>query len=432
VYYKSARTKELSRAQLEEARRAFIGLLHRRRYSPHFILNNGDELLAIAHTEYVRALDKGVEIEDPVAWTINCAWRRTQNLLTAESRHPRTVSTEKLLDVPDESTPSPADLAEDEDRARKIRQAVGELEESERQLIALTYFEGMTVADAGRYLKWHPSRAKHTHLRAIRHLYAQLGVTSSDQLEIEIGLAAFLTFGGSQALLSLPAGIDAVVDKASEGAQGLWARMHDVARRFTVGGGNDAASAVASSGAGRAAGVCAAGVAVACFGAASGVVGPGIDGVLGGSPPAHQHRPAQHHRTASAPKREASPPRETPVTARTPIATEPEPNTSVKRETAETQSRNTIDRTQAPTNEAAPSEPEAEAAQVEEQTSGIARAASESTSTSSPPSGDAASSGSETASPTVTVTVTPEAPKQSSPSERAQVREEFGGFSRTN
>lgn len=280
MYNRSRFTDELTKEQMESARRAFIGLLHRRAYSPQFILDNGEELLALAHTEYVRALDKGVEIEEPVAWTVNCAWRRTQNLLTAESRRPPAVSSEELLELADDKEPGPEEILEEAERARKIREAVARLNEAQRQVVALTYFEGMSVREAARRLGWHPSKAQYAHKTAIKSLFENLGVSSSDALEIEIGLAAFLTFGAHAGAVSMPAGVEAVLDRAAHGATGVWGRLQDAARRLGPGGG-DAAGAITSSGAGRAAGACAAGVAALCLGAASGVIGG--TGLGGGS-----------------------------------------------------------------------------------------------------------------------------------------------------
>ena len=193
VYYRSRVTDQLTKKEMERARRAFIGLLQRRGYSWRFIEENGEELLAIAHTEFARALDKGVDVEEPVAWTVNCAWRRTQNLHTAEGRRPPSVSTENLLELVDEGAPDPEEIVEEAERARKIREAVAELNEAQRQVIALTYFEGMSVREAARRLGWHASKAQYAHKTAIKSLFEHLGVTSSDQLTVEIGLAAFLT-----------------------------------------------------------------------------------------------------------------------------------------------------------------------------------------------------------------------------------------------
>lgn len=295
MYRRNAVAEELTKEQMERVRRAFIGLLHRRGYSPPFILDDGEELLAIAFTEYVRALDKGVEIEEPVAWTVNCAWQRTKNHLTAEGRRPRSVSTEKLAEVVDSDEPGPAETLEESERRRRIREAVGQLDEAQRQVIALTYYEGMSVREAARRLGWHPSKAQYAHKTAKKSLLENLGVTSRDQ--IAIGLAAFLTFGAHEKVVSLPAGVEAVVDRAEHGATGIWGRLQELARRFGHGGSGDTAGVIASSGAGRAARVCAAGVAAVCLGTAGVIGGVGIGG-RGGHDKTGHTPPAQaraHH-----------------------------------------------------------------------------------------------------------------------------------------
>jgi len=291
VYRRTRFTNELTRQEMERARRAFVGLLQRRGFSWRFIDEEGEEALAIAHTEFTRAIGKGVDVEEPVAWTVNCAWRRTQNLLTAEARRPRSVSTEHLVELADEGAPDPEEIVEEAERARKIREAVAELNEAQRQVIALTYFEGMSVREAARRLDWHPSKAQYAHKTAIRSLFEYLGVTSSDQLTVEIGLAAFLTFGVRDGLTALPAGVEAVIDRASHGATGIWGRLQEAARRFGGGGGGDTAGAIALGGAGRAAGVCAAGVAAVCLGTAGVIGGVGIGG--GDHDPSAHRVPAQ-------------------------------------------------------------------------------------------------------------------------------------------
>lgn len=309
MFYKPSSQDELSQFQMDRVRKGFVGLLWKVLHNPEFIANNADELIAIAHTEYVRAIDKGVEIEEPIGWTIHCAWRRTQNLLTLTSSRPREISSEKLAELIDEATPTPAQIAEDTDRARKIRRAVASLDVEQRQLVALMYFEEMPLAEAARHLNWHESKARRCHKATLKKLHKFLGVKSIDELEVEIGLAAWLFFA-SAGTLNFPAGVEAALDKAGHEASGLWARAHDLARRFGPGGGSDAAGAAATSGAGRAVGVCAT-VAVACVAGASSVVGPGVGGgieLLTGhdrshrTPRAAQARPAGDSLSASSPE----------------------------------------------------------------------------------------------------------------------------------
>ncbi|HEY2333646.1 MAG TPA: sigma factor-like helix-turn-helix DNA-binding protein [Solirubrobacterales bacterium] len=414
MFYKPTGKAKLSQAEMERVRNGFSGLLAKLRYHPEFIANNFDELLAIAHAEYVRYVEKGIEIEDPVSWTINCAWRRTQNFLKLTNYRPQEVSSEMLAELVDETTPTPAQIAEDADRARKVRRAVGKLDVEQRQLLALMYFEGMALAEAARYLGWHESKARRCHTAAKKRLYRFLAVKSSDDLEV--GLAAWLSFAGSRSL-HLPGGVEAALDKAEHGASGLWARGHELARRFNLGGGSDAAGAVASSGAGRTAGVCAT-VAVACVAGASGVVGPGIGGgigLLGDHSHSHVSKLAAEPRPASdslgasataltnpAPAQAAA---EGSGFARTSSASSGEAGGAGAQASAKKGARR----------------------QVKEQTDGLARASSESSATEavSPPS---ASTSSTPTATEATATAPSGSAGSGTSSEAAQAKQQFGAF----
>lgn len=404
MFYKPTREDGLSQSEMDMARKGFRGLLLKLRYSPQFIVNNCDELLATAHSEYVRyVVEKGVEIEDPVAWTIHCAWRRTQNLLIAQNYRPQMVSSEKLIELADEGAPTPEQIAEDEERAGKVRRAVAQLDEEQRQLVALTYFEEMSVREAARYLKWHPSKAQRCHASALKCLHKALGVKSSDQLQVEVGLIAWLSVAGAGSAFHLPAGFEAALEKAGHGATGLWARAHDLARRFHLGGGSDAAGAVTSSGAGRAAGVCASAVAVACFAGAAGVVGPGVGGgigLLGGHDQPQRVKAAGHASSTSAPATTSS--------------AQPETSASVTAasESPATPSGNASSQQSSPKKR--------EGHQVKEQTDGFARAASEST-----PSEVSASP---SASASSVVPSTASSSGVGTSAEAAQAKQQFGAF----
>lgn len=209
MYNRWTTKKELTPEQMRLVRKGFRRLLARGKYRPEFIVNNCDEILGMAYVEYVRAVEKGVEIEDPVAWTIYCAHVRTKTFLEAKSVRPQEVSTERVLELSDETTPSPAQLAEEADRQRKIREAVAELDADQRKLLALTYFGELSVREAGRQLKWGTSRAQRCHEAAIRTLRRSLPVSSSDELEIIVGLTAWLSFQSGNNF-HFPAGLEAV------------------------------------------------------------------------------------------------------------------------------------------------------------------------------------------------------------------------------
>jgi RNA polymerase sigma factor (sigma-70 family) len=283
--FRNGTPREMKPAELEEARLGFNQYLRRKGYSPQFIERHGEELLATAAVEYSRKLAEGAEIENAPGWLITCASRRTKNLVHVESRDPRLVSTERAPTVVDDDGQSPEEVALEEDRFRKVREAVEQLSEDERRLLELAYFEGYAVREAARKLDWHPSKAQRCHRTARKHLHQLLGVDSLDQLEIEVGLAAYLVIAaGSSSGLLLRPNMEVVVDTAGRLAAGLWARAQDLARRLPVGGGAESsAGAALQSGSAQLAGVCVTAAATACL--ASGVVGPGIGGLLGGGAP---------------------------------------------------------------------------------------------------------------------------------------------------
>lgn len=337
--YRNGSKNGLSQAQLEAARLGFNQYLRRKRFSPQFIYRHAEDLFGQAALEYSRKLAGGVEIENPPGWLIECAWRRTKSQLEAESHSPRVVSTEKSGPLADESSHDPEDVLLDEDRARKLREAVAQLSVNQRQLLAMSYFEGFTVREAGRRLHWHSSKAQRAHEGAKERLYELLGVESIDELAIEIGLAAYLSLAVERSDgLTLPPGIEAAVEMIGRGASSAWARAQELARRLPLGSGAEPSTGAALGSAGRAAGVCAT-AALACL--ASGVVGPGVGGVnlLGGE---HGKPPAKSRQAVAATRQPSVVPRHLPApppTASTKKRQEPSPPPASHEASASTSTR---------------------------------------------------------------------------------------------
>src|ERR1700712_3231272 len=274
MYNKWTKQEELTPAQMRQIRQGFRRALAGGKYRPDFIVNNCDEILGIAYAEYARAIKRGEEIEDPVAWTIHCARQRTKNFLQARSVRPEEVSSEKVTELADESASTPSQLAELADRERKVREAVAKLNVKQRQLIALTYFGGLSVREAARQLKWGPSKAQRCHESALSNLRRHLAVKSSDHLDpVSIGLAASMSLQGGRRV-HVPAGVETMLDKVD----GAWGRFQDLVRRASVSGGGEAAGVAASGGVGRGWGTtCAAAVGIVCSLGAGAVVA-GVDG----------------------------------------------------------------------------------------------------------------------------------------------------------
>jgi RNA polymerase sigma factor (sigma-70 family) len=250
VYFKQAESEKLERAGSEDlspsqyhaAELGFFGLLRRKRMSREFIDRHGEDLFAQALFEYVRSIRAGKDIRKPVAWIVLCAWSRTIRVLEQPNWRPRMVSTESVAEISADATPAPEEELLSEDRYRQVREAVEHLPEYQRELLSLSYFEGMSVRDAARKLDWHPSKAQRAHEAAQRHLHRLLGVETSDELEIAAGLAAFLSFGpdGCDRIPQLVGGFEAVVDAIFHGLLHLGERGLELLRRpFSHGGPND-------------------------------------------------------------------------------------------------------------------------------------------------------------------------------------------------
>jgi RNA polymerase sigma factor (sigma-70 family) len=228
--YSSKVRDELSQETLDEAQRGFMQLL-RKRFSPQFIANHGEELFAKAALEYSRKISEGAEVETPVGWLIKCAWRRTGGLLEAQGRAPDMVSADLASSLTDDLGQSAEQVALEEDRFEKVHAAVDQLSREERQLLELSYFEGMAVREAARELHWHPSKAQRCHETARRRLHELLGVSSSDDLQIEIGLAAYVSLAAEA---STGGRITGLLQRAGQkSAEGLASLKQQAAATYT-------------------------------------------------------------------------------------------------------------------------------------------------------------------------------------------------------
>jgi len=246
--------------ELEAARLGFNRYLRRKRFSPQFISRYAEDLFAQAALEYSRKRAEGIEIENPPGWLIECAWRRTKSQLEAEARSPRLVGLEGSGPLADSLDHDPEDALLESERFRKLRQAVGKLPVEQRRVLAFSYFEGCTIREAGRRLRWHASKAQRAHEGAKERLHELLGADSADDLAIEIGLAAYLSFISPAAgSIQVPAGFEATAQSVRDGARHLWARGHELLGRFSTssgGRGVEVAGAAASDGSQRVAEAC--------------------------------------------------------------------------------------------------------------------------------------------------------------------------------
>ena len=303
---------DLTREELESAERGFLQLLRRKRFSPAFRHRHAADLLAKARLELSEHLAEGGRVQNPAGWIVHCAWRRTQNLLEQEGRAPRVLSIDNGLPIKESTTPE--DKALESDRYRRLQSAIERLPEEERKVIALAYFEGMSVREVARVLKWDKCKADRRHHAALERLRKLLRVEDIDALAVELGIAAWASVAVPYSRPRLPA----ILDSAGDHAAALLARAQDLARRLLGSGVAEPGMGPALGGTARAAGACTTAV-VVCL--ATGVVGPGI-GAVDGLVEHHKHPPVHHHAPAPAqPQPESAPVLATP--APTTTATSP-------------------------------------------------------------------------------------------------------------
>jgi len=315
--------QDLTDAQYRAAERGYFGLLRRKRISRQFIERHGEDLFGQALFEYTRMIHAGKEIRKPVAWIVLCAWSRTIRELESSNWRPRMVSTDSVAELSADAIASPDEAFLTEDRYRKVRKAIEDLPEYQRELLNRSYFEGKSIREAARELGWTPSKAQRAHEAAQRGLRQLLG--PKDLLGIPAGLAAVLGHlreralellrrpfgkGGSAAGATPPGNPEALGDlgrravtEVDHGPISLAARagrrVSDLGRRMLSSGGVESTAAAADGGA-RFAEACKA-IAAVC------VIGTGAVGgaALLGSGHDH-HRPARspdQHRVASSERR---------------------------------------------------------------------------------------------------------------------------------
>ena len=252
MYYKrpgsddldQAASEDLTPSQYRAAELGYFGLLRRKGMSPRFIERNGEDLFAQALYEYVRSIRAGKEIRKPVAWIVLCAWSRTVRVLEQPNWRPRMVSTESVSEISAGATPGPEEEFLTEDRYRKVREAVEHLPDYQRELLAVSYFEGESVREAARRLEWTPSKAQRAHEAARRGLLRHLDVEDPGLLELAAGLAALLSFGpdGRDRIPRLIGGVESGVDALAHHLHHLGEHGFDLLRRPFAHGGSGGAT----------------------------------------------------------------------------------------------------------------------------------------------------------------------------------------------
>lgn len=160
----------LGETQISEAWRAFRARLYRRNFSQDFIENYAVEPFAQAKLEFVDAQNRGVEIRSPVGWLIECAWRRTLDLVDYETRRPRSVSLDALLIPPSCERSTPEEIALINDQARCLHAVLDLLHPKERDVVKLVHLEELPYTHAAARLGCSGPTVEYWHSKAMERL----------------------------------------------------------------------------------------------------------------------------------------------------------------------------------------------------------------------------------------------------------------------
>ena len=76
--------------------------------------------------------------------------------------------------IEDEKSPSPEKLLQDKEEVEYLAKALDNINEKDKMVLSLYYYEGLTLKEIGKVLEVSESRVCQLHSRAIMHLRKEL------------------------------------------------------------------------------------------------------------------------------------------------------------------------------------------------------------------------------------------------------------------
>ncbi|HEX6455930.1 MAG TPA: sigma-70 family RNA polymerase sigma factor [Solirubrobacterales bacterium] len=160
---------QMTSEELDQAKTGVKKLLCAKRFPREWIERHLDDLTGQALTDYSARLAAGRK-DKTLGLLVVIGYRRAIKTLEKEIKDPAPTSIETIYHLADESTLTPEEEAIENDRSRRIAQAMSLLSGRERELIALVYYEGNSVREAGRLVGWGKSSADRHHHAALDRL----------------------------------------------------------------------------------------------------------------------------------------------------------------------------------------------------------------------------------------------------------------------
>lgn len=153
----------ISNQQIRKAEDGVARLLYKKRFPREWIERHLPDVMAHAHADFAMRLAAGQE-DDTVNLLVVIGYRRAIKVLRSQLSRPPITSIETLFNLADESTPTPEEEAIQHDRQDRVKKAMSHLPQQERELLALHFYEDLSIREAGRHVGWGKSAAnRHYH-----------------------------------------------------------------------------------------------------------------------------------------------------------------------------------------------------------------------------------------------------------------------------
>ncbi len=397
--------------ELREIARSLRGKLKSHRLSNSFIERFSEEAIQKGVVDYLRAVERGVVVENREAFVVQAAFRRAIDEVRREARLADGVAIEALLSSLRFAEPASEEIALEHLAAQELHEAISSLPADERAALRLHYFDELSAEKSAKAMFCGEGTYRRRLDKARRGLSRRLGVPIPEpgsDLAIEIGLAAWVSLRGADVAIAhgLPEQFLAVLDRGRNAVGWVLDRVRNPAARLGAAEGGEKIGAVAGGPVGKVAGCAAA----ACL--LGGAIGAEVGGPgdLFGH---HDSRPAHVASDASIPaSRIANRPQViSPPSRISHPATSPTQSAATGAEPTEAQRRRAARRS--------------EERQVEEQMSAMSRIASEAA---AEPTSSGASAAAAPEAESVTVAPSGGSSASSQASEEAQAEKQFGAF----
>lgn len=364
---------------VREIERSLRAKLRSYRLPEAFIDRCGEDALQKGIVEYLRARSAGAEIRDPGGFVVQAAFRRAIDELRREAREVHGVALDRLLEAGRSAAPAAEEVAIERMTAERLREAIDGLPPEERQALSLYYFEELSNHRAAEILYCSERTFRRRLGSALGHLSRAIGAPApkpGSDLALEVGVLCWVSSGGARVLVSTHplASLSGTLESAATFLARQVDRLKGPAARLSSGGGaSEQIGAIASGPAGKVIGGCA-GAAILC--ALTGVVATNVE--LGQQAASPDAPPPRH---AAAPYRVRPPQRAVaePTTGKSESSSPPTTQFRERRQTRPAQAGGSAVEAHRPANRH-----DAEEEQLEQQMSGITRAAQEADAESAP------------------------------------------------